>query len=915
MDMHRWDRINSLFDAALELPAEQRMEFLRSQCGDDESLFKEICSLLEEDGKLHSMLDGVALDAAGLTNQLSLEGQTVGPYRMIELLGYGGMGEVYLAERVDGQFEQKVALKVIKLGMDSVQILNRFRHERQILARLQHPHIARLLDGGVSETGRPYFAMEYIEGDPITEYCKTNQLDIDARLSLFQHVCKAVLYAHQNLVVHRDLKPENILVTPKGDVKLLDFGIAKVLEADDTPLTRTGQAIMTPAYASPEQLRREGVSTASDIYSLGVILYELLTGVRPGTTIHADSQQTTEPEKPSTVVTKTGSQEETRSPFTRRLSKKLRGDLDNICLKALRFDPKRRYVSADALAEDIRRHLDGLPVEAQPDSMTYRIGKFVQRHRTSVMIGTATLLGIIFLSSFYTIRLAQERDRAAAEANKAMEIADFLEGLFEVSSPNQSRGETVTARELLDAGADRIESDLEGQPGVQATMMSMIGRVYWQLGLADQAKPLLEQALERHQSTSGVQSPEYTHTLNVLAELWKDRGKYEKALEIHQEALTIKRQVPEPDYMSIAQTLNNLASIQRDQGHYPEAESLFVEAIELRQNHGGTQTHEMSESLNDLAILYNDQGKFDEAETRYRQALAIQEELLGLDHPDRVSTLQNLGTILYDRGELEEAETVMREALEYRRKFFPDGHAQVATSLSSLGLVLQEQGQYDEAEELYLEALEMDRTLLGDDHPYVAYDMGVLATLLFEKGDYDAAEPYYRNSLDMRRRILGERHRSTLNSQNNFAFFLLHTGQPATAEPLFRKNLIMLKEELGDIHPFVGTTHHNLAQARLFQGDPEEAMREVEEAIRIRKEAMGEDNPYVAISVGLRGAILAETGQFEEAEQILLATHEVLNEAFGPQSLYVRDARKRLHQLYTDWDKPEQAASYASEDE
>ncbi|HMB90944.1 MAG TPA: serine/threonine-protein kinase, partial [Rhodothermales bacterium] len=420
MDAHRWSRVNELFDAAYEVVPEERKAYLEKAVAGDEALFREVWSLLHEDQHTHSLLDGVALDAITVLDDTSHEGRRIGPYQIEREIGHGGMGRVFLAHRADGEFEQQVALKLIKRGMDSEAVLHRFRSERQILARLQHPHIARLLDGGLTDEGQPYFAMEYVEGQPIDVFCDAHHLTIDERLALFQDVCRAVLYAHAQLVVHRDLKPSNILVmedaSGRPQVKLLDFGIAKMLAEDEEGLTQTGVAVMTPEYASPEQVRGEAVSTATDIYSLGVVLYELLAGHRPYDIASRNSVEmaqvvlSTEPERPSTAVKRpTGDTtaeaiSRARGTVVERLRRRLAGDLDVICLKALRKEVERRYQSVEALAEDLRRHLSGLPVEARADTATYRVRKFVERHRAGVFTTAGMLLLVSALVGFYTVQ-------------------------------------------------------------------------------------------------------------------------------------------------------------------------------------------------------------------------------------------------------------------------------------------------------------------------------------------------------------------------------------------------------------------------------------------------------------------------------------------------------------------------------
>ena len=461
MAEHEWARLQSLFERAIALPEDERDAFVSHACKDDSELAERVLALLEADAQ-ETRHDEPLLQRVVASDE-ELIGSTIGQWRLIDRIGSGGMGSIFLAERADSSFEQQVALKVIKKGMDSENVVHRFEQERQLLARLEHPNIARLLDGGVTDDGRPCFAMEYIDGSPITQYCDNASLSIKSRLILFIQVCEAVHAAHRNLIVHRDLKPSNILVTSQGDVKLLDFGIAKLLvEQDNDELTMTGMALHTPVYAAPEQLSRGPVTTAIDIYALGALLYELLagkrhydvarqtgSGIRESTTSHAS--------RPSVAIKTDLSDntaltdealEATRGVRVDRLVKMLAGDLDMICMKALHPDPERRYSSANQLSLDIQRHLEGLPVVARPDSAFYRTAKFMQRHRLGVVATFAivTLFGLMI--AHYTNELALERDNALEEQRKANEVVAFVTGLFTVSKPNQSLGEELTARDL-----------------------------------------------------------------------------------------------------------------------------------------------------------------------------------------------------------------------------------------------------------------------------------------------------------------------------------------------------------------------------------------------------------------------------------------------------------------------------------
>ncbi|MDX1741571.1 MAG: serine/threonine-protein kinase, partial [Rhodothermales bacterium] len=453
----RWSEVGRLFDQVADLGPDEQERHLRMHCN-DESVISEVLSLLSEDREIVSVLDEVAVDADRLINEFQTAGQQIGPYTIVRRIGEGGMGSVYLADRTDGEFEQQVALKVVRPERSTDDFVRRFREERQILARLQHPNIARLLDGGISQTGQLYFAMEFIDGEPIDDHCDRNRLSIDQRLDLFTTVCRTVHFAHQNLVVHRDLKPENILVDREGRVKLLDFGIAKLLESE-TEVLQTGGAPMTPEYASPEQIRGQPLNTASDLYSLGVILYELLSGRRPYdfpsrapgevARVVLDSKVIS----PSTVFRSTRDDPKVlerishaRGTAPDRLQRRLAGDLDMICLKALRKEPEMRYESASAFADDVRLHRGGMPVVARPPTLGYRMQKFVRRHRRSIAATCIVVLAAIATVSFYTTQLREERNRAQSAALRAERVSEYLAGLFQLADPTVAQGETVTAR-------------------------------------------------------------------------------------------------------------------------------------------------------------------------------------------------------------------------------------------------------------------------------------------------------------------------------------------------------------------------------------------------------------------------------------------------------------------------------------
>lgn len=839
MDQQRWKQVETIFADAIELASGERESFVRKQCGDDDELFGEVMKLVRADDKAHSLFSGGAAEALGLPKQFSMVGRRIGSFELVREIGSGGMGVVYLGRRADGQFDQEVAIKLIKRGMDTEQILARFQIERQILARLDHPNIARLLDGGISEDGLPYFTMEYVEGLPIDVYCDKHRLGVEQRLTLFLAACEAVAYAQRNLVVHRDLKPANIVVTSAGQVKLLDFGIAKVLSDDvlaveQEHLTRTGFRVMTPGYASPEQVRGEPVTTASDVYSLGVILYELLTGRRPydvtGESINEIEKAivSTDPRKPSTAVvsgngavkTPTGgltdpkSLSEIRGSSPDRLSRRLSGDLDNICLMALRKDPVRRYDSVEKLREDIRRHLAGLPIMARAESLAYTFHRFVWRHRVAVTAAVAIMVLIGALVTFYTVRLSQERDKARTEARKAAEVSDFLTGLFEIADPLQSNGETVTARELLERGSERIATDLADQPGVQSNMLFVIGNAYYNLGLYESAISAQEQAYRLAREAYGERSEQVGKTLLMLASLQDINGSYDSAIVLGRTAVDI--------------------------------------LTDLRGQHDTLTAN----AINDLAVSLRHNGDFEESEVYYRKALALRKELRGPRHGDVAHTLNHLGRLVQAQGRLQEAEQFFREGLEIRREYFgTDRNADVGASYAALGGCLSAQGKYEEAVEMYRHAIVSFSSVVGESHPYTAGTIASCGRALLNLGRYKESGEMIRQAMAIQERILPQDHPQRSNSLYYLGDWYERQGFADSAETVFRQVL----------------------------------------AIREKSYPLG--NWQIAQVQGSLGEVLLEQGKVDEAARYIKDSYDALLEQLGDSSLTTQAALKRLKRL------------------
>ncbi len=698
-------------------------------------------------------------------------GRRIGPYRLERLLGRGGMGSVFLALRVD-EFEKQVAIKLLRPGLSTSEVIQRFHHERQILANLDHPNIAKLLDGGTTEDGFPYFVMEYVEGEPLDRYCHRRGLSVRERLEMFRKVCSAVHLAHQNLIVHRDLKPGNILVGVDGEPKLLDFGIAKPLDAASasTPeMTSGGVQPMTVAYASPEQVGNKAITTASDVYSLGVVLYELLTGRRPYRPssnkwldlVRAIEEQ--EPRKPSAAIdhapllrpatTSTvgdpdidtdtvapGSQQPRPVLDRRALKRHLTGDLDSIVLTALHKEPGQRYASVEQFSADIKRHLIGLPVTARKITFAYRASKFVRRHRMETALAALVLASNIGFT-VYTLTLKNQEVRlkdeavelknaAIQERDRAEEVSGFLVDLFKAPSPDQAKGEEVTARQLLDLGRDRIESYRGNQPRLYARLASTMADSYYNLGYYKDARQLLENAvLDLREHTGGQADAQLAVVINDLAAvLWSQGDRSGAELNLR-ESLEMKVQLYGEDSPELFNTLNNLATLATARGAFQEAEILYRRALAITLEQPNPDREVIAHSRFLLGTLLLEKGDYAEAEESLRQALDMRREVHGSEHTDVATVLNNLGIVLHAQAKVQESEDIFREALETRRALLGERHPLVGTTETNLASLLVTRGEFEEAERLVLKALTTLRET-RPDHWRVAHAESVLGSCL-----------------------------------------------------------------------------------------------------------------------------------------------------------------------------------------
>jgi serine/threonine-protein kinase len=885
--------VSTVLDEVLELAPEERGAYLDGACAHDPALRAEVEQLLGHGERGNGFLDEPARYAAPLLASAMLDsapvrgGARVGPYRVVREIGHGGMGTVYLAERDDDQFRQRVALKLVRggLGWNEV-VVRRFVEERQILALLDHPNIARLLDGGITDDGLPWFAMEYVEGSPIDTYVRDRALPVDERLALFLSVCDAVQHAHRNLIVHRDLKPSNILVGSDARPRLLDFGIAKLLarvEEGRGALTSTGLRVMTPEYASPEQIRGDPITVAADVYSLGVLLYELLAGQRPyrvtGRLPHEVERAILEeePARPSTVVDSSN-------------RRRLRGDLDTIVLTAMQKDPRRRYASVEQLAGDVRLHLSGQPISARAETRLYRWGKFVRRHRLGVAAAAAVVLALMGGLAAVTWQARAAR-REAAKANA---IKTFALGLFQVSDPGASRGRTITARELLDKGAARVDSEFARQPEVRAEMMSALGSIYQNLGLYEPATPLLEGALALRRSIHGPKHLAVASSLNELGGLLVARGRHLEAESLFHQSLVIRRARLGENAPEVLFLRNNIAVIHLQQGDHRGADSLLRQVLAGQRIVLAPDDPEVANTLTNLGITARALGNFAEAEQSHREALAIRRARFGDVHPTVGESLRNIAVALHSMGRYPEAEAAYREAIGVQRAVYGPKHPKLAPTLSSLAALLAATGNDTAAEPLFREALAMQREQLGAEHREVASTLGNLAGLLSTRGELEAALHLYEETLAMQRRILGRDHASVATTLNGTATVLREQGRYAAAEPLLTEALAIYRSRLGPRHQHVGVTLRNLAAVRFGLKDYAGADSLYRESLAIHRTVLPSAHPDIGgVLVGLGRTRLA-LGDHEGAEPMLREALAIQQNALPRGHWRVAEARRVL---------------------
>jgi serine/threonine protein kinase/Tfp pilus assembly protein PilF len=824
LDSGRWLRVSPYLDHALALEPGELDGWLAALRMSEPEIAADVAALLDEHRALsvEGFLDTGARILAGPE---ALEGTSVGAYTLIKSIGRGGMGSVWLASRNDGRFEGQAAVKLLNADLVGRTGGARFTREGTILARLTHPHIARLIDAGVSATGQPYLVLEHIAGRHIDTHCDWHALGIEARIRLFLGVLAAVAHAHTNLIVHRDLKPSNVLVTDDGQVKLLDFGIAKLLEGDEPrhepTLTRDAGAGMTPKYAAPEQVSGGAITTATDVYSLGVLLYELLSGHDPvgaGAVHAADIVKAivdTEPRRMSAVVDENPAEHEAnirraarRGVTPDKLQRVLRGDLDTIVAKALKKKPEERYASVAELADDLRRYIDHQPISARPDSVVYRSMKFTRRHRRSLAVAAAAILMIAATIAFYTVELANERDRAARQAVKTAKVSEFLTEILDGADPYRTPdSQEPTIRHLLDVGAQRISRDLQGTPDVQAEVSTVVGRIYQRLGLYDKARPFLEQAVTLGRRSMGPEHVSIAQALNELGVLDREQGDLAAAQPLLEESLKMRRHLLGPNDKDVAVTAVELARVLRDRGHDDQAEPLVREALAIRRRIFGNAHRETATSVNDLGLLLWQRGDLDAAEPLLRESLATNVAVLGPDHPSVGTSRGNLALVLNAKGRSAEAEALFREQIAILGKALGERHPGYAQALNNLSRAVFDQGRPAEAKVLLDQCLAIVEPIYTGDNPRLAIYRTNLARVELALRHPAAAEPLLRRALETRQRIYPAVDWRIAQVKSMLGASLTGQKRYAEAEPLLLEAVQQLKpgpggqtRELADAH-------------------------------------------------------------------------------------------------------------------
>jgi len=874
MDSTRWQRIQHLFNDAVDLPRGEQPAFLKAACGDDEEMFSHVLAMLDEDRSGTSLLD----QKLGKVALRTLEDASVspqpgdfGPYKILSVLGEGGMGIVYLAERSD--LGQRVAIKVLRDAWLSPSRRERFASEQRTLAQLNHPSIAQIYDADTLPDGTPWFVMEHVEGAPLTEYCQIHDCSIDERLRLFRSVCEAVQYAHGNAVIHRDLKPSNIFVKKDGTVRLLDFGIAKQLESLDVPVdqTMTGLRLLTPAYAAPEQIRGERVGIHTDVYSLGVILYQLLTAQLPFDLSNLTPAEAAtvitehEPGKPSAAVKRAGTKAEVSA-----LSKGAWADLDVLCLTAMHKDPQRRYRSVEGLIRDIDHYLAAEPLEARADTVSYRIGKFVRRNRRPVAATALVLSAVIGLVVFFTFRLTKARNLALAQAAQTQRIQQFMMNLFQGGDEAAGPAADMKVITMVDRGVQQAQA-LSTDPKVQAELYLTLGSIYQKLGKLDRADTLLRQALEQRKSLFGLDRPETAESLVALGKLRSDQAQLEEAEKFVRQGLEIDKKALPLKSPAVISAETTLGAIMASRGNYDQAIAVLDATVRDQSGPGSSPTPALANSLSELANAHYQAGHYPIADSLYRRVLEMHRQLYGAEHPLVAGDLGNLGAVQQDLGFYSQAEQFYRQAFGITEKYYGKDNPNTAAKLTSLARSLVFQNRFDEGEQMLQQALAIQEHAYGEVHPAVAETLNELGNVADMREKLDDAEKYFQRVADIYRQIYGDHHYLLAIALSNLATVYLDKKDYPRAEQIYR------------------------------------------DVVRRYTETLSADNVNTGIAHIKLGRTLLREKRFADGEAESLAGYNIMIKQANPSASFIRAARKDLAADYDALGQPEKANRFRAE--
>jgi len=946
-------RIKDIFAEAIEKSHDDRELFLQSACAGDAQLLDQVNALLAaHDRAMSPTANPDAMRTrSSIVSNLPGEppGTVIGPYTILEQVGEGGMGVVYRA-RQQRPIQRIVALKLIKLGMDTKQVITRFESERQALAIMNHPNVAAVYDAGATETGRPYFVMEYVPGTPITSFCDRHKYTTRQRLELFMQACEAVQHAHQKALIHRDIKPGNILVMLDGDkpvVKVIDFGVAKATASQLTEhavFTETGQLIGTPEYMSPEQaeLNPVDIDTRSDIYSMGVVLYELLAGALPfdsktlRAAAYAQIQAIIREVDPPRLSTRLSSMKDAaaaeiaadRGTKLPALARELAGELEWIPLKAMRKEPGQRYRTATELSQDIRNYFDHKPLLAGPESARYRIGKLIRRNKGLVAASAAVLAVLIAGIIGTSIGLVgQSRQRALAEQRRAeaqhqeqeatrqaaiaSAVSQFQSDMLASADPNNVFGDKVTVLQAITASIKELdEGKLQSQPLVEASVRSTIGETLRALGRYDTAESNFRKALELRRSALPANHVDIASSLGSVGRTLQGQGRYDQAEPFTKEALEMRRKILPPVNREIAKSINNLAFLTSSQGKYVEAEALFRQALDVYREALPAGDQEIGTCLNNLGTVIHTQGKPAEAEPYFREALEIFRRALPSGQVRTANCLDNLAQALLDTGKTEEAAPLFHQSLEMRRAALPPGHADIAKGLYHLATMYYQQGKFSDAQPLSDESLDIIRKAYPGAHSDIAVHLTFAGILLMSQEKPQEAEPFLRESLEMNQKLLRPGHPDLATSMSNLAVSLRNQGKLPEAEQLCRQALEILRKTWPPGHPQISISLSNLARVLRSQEKFIEADPLYREALAAMQISAGRDDPQVGnLHLGL-GINLLKLNRFAEAETELLDAERILGGGkVVPPGRY-NQVIEALVALYTKWDESDAGKGY-----